>query len=317
MAMNKIVIGAIAGVAVVGIGATWGWTAAQDEARKKVRDFVLDNNLEDQVRYEDVSYSPLSGELVIHDVRITDVDDAPRIKQAVLYRFEESEKGEVPREIGLALEGVALDAKQLAGINREVQTSLVALGYQDLTGDLRFEFERDPEARALSLRFVVSIPRLGEIDISGDLADIDVADLTDVNAQQMTGNPLMLLGLLQRSLSELAIAGLSLEYKDHGLAKRYKLVEAARSQEWPGDPSRWDDPEEQREEMIRGLKNSGVGGAQAGEIADALIDFAESPESIRFRTDMDRPLKVQKLFASQRNPVETFFRLANAKIESN
>ena len=85
MAVNKTVIGVIAGAVVLGVGGIWGWAAAQDEARKKVRDFVLDNDLEDHVRYSDVSYSPLSGELVIHDVRVSDEDDAPRIKQAVIY----------------------------------------------------------------------------------------------------------------------------------------------------------------------------------------------------------------------------------------
>ena len=317
MAVNKTVIGVIAGAVVLGVGGIWGWAAAQDEARKKVRDFVLDNDLEDHVRYSDVSYSPLSGELVIHDVRVSDEDDAPRIKQAVIYGVEESDNEDIPREISLALQGVEFGTKQVAEINREAHTGLVSLGYQDLTGDLRFEFARDSEARELSLHLAASIPKLGEVGFSGKLVNIDVNDFSGGDTQQMIGNPLMLLGLLQRSLGDLAIADLNLEYKDYGLIKRYKLVEDARSQNWPDEPSRWDNLEEQREELIRDLKKSGLSGAQAGDIADALIAFVESPDVIRFRTDMDRPLKIQKLFSSKKNPLDTFLQLANAKVESN
>ncbi len=317
MAVNKIVIGVAAGAVVLAIAGVWGWNSAQDEARNRVRSFVLDNNLEDQVSYSDVSYSPLSGELVIHDIRVAGAADAPSVKQAVLYRFEESDNEDLPREIGLELKGVAFDTTQVAELQREVYVSLVSLGYQDLAGDLRFEFARDPQQRALSLRLAASVPELGEIDFSSRLVNIDVADFAGQNSQQMMGNPLMLLGLLQQSLNDLAIAELQLEYKDYGLVKRYKLVEDARSQEWPDDPSRWDNIDGRRDELIRDLKNSGVGGAQAGDIADALVDFIESPEVIRFRTDMEQPLKVQKLFSTRQNPVETFFQLANARVESN
>ena len=45
MAVSKTLVGVVVGVAILGIGGVWGWMAAQDEARKKVRAFVLDHDL--------------------------------------------------------------------------------------------------------------------------------------------------------------------------------------------------------------------------------------------------------------------------------
>jgi len=101
MSSNKkpLLFGILGGVAVIAVG---GYLFAASKGVEEFEDFLYDNDLSDAIRYDDVSYSPLSDTITMDDVEL----------EVVVLDFGGQQQKLTGRLDSLAIEGASDDSNR-------------------------------------------------------------------------------------------------------------------------------------------------------------------------------------------------------------
>ena len=204
---KKIIISVVLAVALMGF-----WIYAQSEARKRVDDFVSDNELDDIISYKNVSYNPFTSRLELSGFAVHLTKNPVKSETLIVHDWEEDESGDIPTMLDIEIEGASGQFNELThfGLPKQLVRDLLELGYGEIDGSLRLRYDLDLDEDVYGLSLKVKLKEMGEAELVAAVADIGGL------VKQLQKNPKSAFMRGGEAIKDMAIADLQLSYQDYG-----------------------------------------------------------------------------------------------------
>lgn len=311
--MKKIILGVIAGLAII-VGAVFWWltSRADTQATNQLDDFLYEYNLDENINYAKSSYSILSNELTIEDVVISELPAFSEINVLGLMRVFSDEKNALAsifkkglfdsrQEVDIRIKKIKLGFKD-EKINKisvqkidapiglyfgrnELSQLFYELGYG--LPNATFNVQLDCQNRRQPC--FVSVTASGE-KMAAVRADLSLSRVTLSN-------------ISLKALESARFNSLSLSYQNEGLSERFEqLYQYANTISPEIEPTPLKTVLTTRVEEQDWLSDEFpfIPSAQINEMRTQLLRFIDSGEEIKLTVSTEKPIGVGRLFSNKK-----------------
>lgn len=328
---KSIMAGAV--LAVVVGGGYFAQQQANDEAAKKVKRYIRDNNI-DFFHYKNVNYGLLSGDITINGIRaeVNGIDySADSLKffdinydDNYLYEAGFELKGFVNPVVEMLKKSVGKSenaqygdflpvssgSPELLYIPIDQMAVVIALLGDEGKENLIMKYEFDPDDGEIKFSMDAEVEEQSQLSMSVTLSGIDERDIDEIgrymkDLHDNNGKSLDLMRMQYR-LQQLSsnfrsrpeLANLKIELEDKGIINALSRFSAQRNYELPGVDA--DDylADKFREQTVKYLDEKRLDGPDEEyleELSDKLGDFLEGGRTLSIVTDFEEPLGMTRI----------------------
>ncbi len=302
-----------------------GWWYAQSQAKETVVDFFDEHEQLDVVSYQDVSFNPLTGTLILSDIEIeqsNQTDFILNIDAVEIYdtKFEDN----IPEHISFSIKGIQLDLLELIknlniresslrridskNLMENKLATLFILGYYSLPVNITVDLRYDQDDKEFEWQNTIQADNLGEWSFHYELnnlhkrffkffdsqwiEEISVLSVINLNASRQRQTKLEKIMNAAKKTKLVSFKG---NYTDLGLFKRIKHLTEIEHNYIEGDEHPFELSEKEKEEKIKLLKRNGASNEIAESLINAQANFLVDLDSISIETDLDDPVSIRKL----------------------
>lgn len=309
----------------IAVAAAAFWWYGNSRAEREVRQAVAQADLSDVIAYDRVTHSPLTGAVVIHNIRaIGGAAGAlqPRARTLEILDWENDGGGIKALRVRLADLHLAIESAARAQVEASPQAfvvsftdpprdvlenplhALVVLGYDQVTLGGEVDYRYDARAEALSLAVALDGRELGAVDL--DLALVGVSQklmltLAAIAEKHSSGTRpnmlenLQILSQLQPELYRIGLANCGWSYVDAGLFRRFKQYHDLQTVRLPDQPSGLEMRDDDVNQAVAFATQMGFDAAVARSGAQAIAAFTRDARRLAMRTHIAEPIQIAPL----------------------
>lgn len=319
--MKRTAIISLSLLVIVALAAS-GWWYAQREAAKEVRRAMIDADLFGRIKYEGVTYNPLTSAVTIRDIRPIGDEIPGNVRADALQITDWAKEDDLLTRVHIRLVNLRLDVLEAARKEGTVLTvsfgdspfkllqyplqSLVMLGYPDLVADAEIDSRYDPDEAVA--KFVISLKahRMGEVQFNVALAGVTlnlIRALAELGKQTSEGPAAIVTALAffsgqKKEVEKIGLADFGLSFQEAGLVRRLKEYYDIQTLRLPGQPSALDLTEKDVEQAVVVGGWFGLPEDMVRSSARAVAQFCETPDRLRIRTKIDDPVRLSRIAAA-------------------
>lgn len=333
---SKLKVTALTLVALSLLG-YWAWNYAQEAASDRVADVFEENDLDLFLDYEEVSYNPVSGRLVLHDLRL----DTERLAEevAIPQLIELSKKHDEIRVGTLEILDYEISKGLLVGFHWKLhlpdidmlellspysETSLlpynnrseagtvplIALGYDSIGMDLEVEYELDEDDNELRVRIEYGFRNAVSIDQGVVLGSLEPRLIAVFRKMARSNGGESMLQQVQSVVEGVGKYGERVKLKsgfmsikNDGLYQRASQMGAVERNALPSEGGAKETEQkiyqQQMAEQIVVMKDAGWKKRDIEALVEAASSFIDDPRQIRFEVGFGNGVRLAE-FAEAR-----------------
>ncbi|GEM_PF-6756819 len=276
MGKLKVFILLIAGIAV----ASWVGLEvyADNRAEKKLNALLTDLDLENRVKYADIDYSLISGELLVEKITVSSPRGDATIERLRVHRYTDS-------EATIYVEGIRFSDDEFINDMKE-------LGYDDPRINLSFDASIDDENRMLDVRnFSFEMPGGFRLSFRFLLTNIDsdllrkLSEFDGTNREQLNREQL---NELSDRVAKVKVSYFETVLSDLGI--RDKIIKAEAKKQGKGE-------EEIRRKIVGDMEKSLKKAKSEFEkkLVQSVKSFIEKGGLVRITLKPETPVEFQEL----------------------
>lgn len=126
-----------------------------------------------------------------------------------------------------------------------------------------------------------------------------------------------ILGALGDELEKVTLSDMHLAYKDEGLLKRYRNYAEGYNGRLPDQPSTTEFTKEKQKELLKNLTTDGMPNKMADELVHVIGNFVNDPDEIEFKTNIDAPIQLARVFNTNKNALVELMVISNAELNNS
>jgi hypothetical protein len=219
--MTRKCIGILAGILLV-LGAC-GYLGLklyiEKDARSRIQQWADQTAVITSLSYQTLDVGLFSKTVQVSQVliQIKDSESPVAIDRLVLHSFDVDH--EIPSAMHVEIQGIHIHRGN--AFMNGVAPLLAQLGYGEIDASIEYAYLYDPMKKDLEIQqFRINVSDMGQLEVTARLNNLDLAMVKSVPS-----NPMMLIALVPA----VAISGITLNYSDHSIVRRFIQMGARQS----------------------------------------------------------------------------------------